>query len=344
MKVLHYHTDDTTQSHAEAQRMLSEGHYDVLHIYGCWHYGAWRMARLATKKGTRLVLSPEGQLEPWVVNSHYWKEKLPKRLLFQKWLVKQAYAVIIQGKMEEECLKQLGWNPRLVIIRNPQYTNTITPQEAERQQNIIYTQVMNTNTLQLMTPATRKTLRDIIKAGITRDKRWVGNSCMDIIDHDQWHHVLCYAWQEQIYDVVKSGISTLQLTPPDIEEEVQRSTYFVPEDYEAPESIESVIGMQFATENERLIATFRHLRKLVQRQKLAIRHLIELDHELRYHPIEEDRLCESLQERGLYKLAARLMQVTHDLTGLDEGLMPVPPLKDRQSKTIKKQIESHLKI
>ena len=126
MKVLHYHTEDTTENHAKAQQMLSEGHYDVLHVYGCWHFGAWRMARQAITKGTRLVVSPEGQLEPWVVKSHYWKDKLPKRMLFQKWMVQQAYAVIIQGKMEEECLRQLGWNPRLVIIRNP-FTPTLSP-------------------------------------------------------------------------------------------------------------------------------------------------------------------------------------------------------------------------
>ena len=344
MKVLDYHTNDTYQNHVEAMKLLSAGHYDVLHVYGCWHLGAWRMTRLAFKKGTRLVLSPEGQLEPWVMNSHYWKEKLPKLVLFQKWMVERAYAVIIQGKMEEECLKQLGWNPRLVIIRNPLYTNTITTQEAQRQKDVIYRQVMNSNPLQLMTANTRKTLRDIIKAGITRDERWVGNDCMDITEQDQWHHVLCYAWQEQISEVVARGISILRMTPPDIEAEIKQSMCFVPEGYETPQSIESVIGMQFATENERLIATFRHLRRLVQQDKLAIRHLIELDNELRYHQTEEDRLCEALQEKGLYKVAARLMHVTHELTGLDEGLMPIPALNDYQARKIKRQIDNHLKI
>lgn len=344
MKVLHYHTEDTTENHAKAQQMLSEGHYDVLHVYGCWHFGAWRMARQAITKGTRLVVSPEGQLEPWVVKSHYWKDKLPKRMLFQKWMVQQAYAVIIQGKMEEECLRQLGWNPRLVIIRNPLYTNTITTQEAERQKNVIYRQVMNTNTLQLMTADTRKTLRDIIKAGITRDERWIGGACMDITDQDQWHHLLCYAWQERISEVVERGISILRLTPPDIEAEIKQSTWFIPEGYETPKSIESVIGMQFATENERLIATFRHLRKLVQQRQLAICHLVELDCELRHHQIVEDRLCDALEEKGLYKLAARLMQVTHEVTGLEEGLMPVPPRNDYQARRIRKQIDNHLKL
>ena len=38
------------------------------------------------------------------------------------------------------------------------------------------------------------------------------------------------------------------------------------------------------------------------------------------------------------------MQLAHDFTGLDEGLMPMPMLEDRQTKILKKNIENHLKI
>ena len=39
--------------------------------------------------------------------------------------IEQAYAVIVQGNMELECIAQLGWNKRCVIIRNALITNTI---------------------------------------------------------------------------------------------------------------------------------------------------------------------------------------------------------------------------
>lgn len=88
-----------------AKEKLQSAHFDILHIHGCWHYSAYRVLKLALKKGTRMVLSPYGQLEPWILEEHYWKDKLPKKMLFQKDIVERAYAVIIQGKMEEECIE-----------------------------------------------------------------------------------------------------------------------------------------------------------------------------------------------------------------------------------------------
>ncbi len=38
------------------------------------------------------------------------------------------------------------------------------------------------------------------------------------------------------------------------------------------------------------------------------------------------------------------MQLTYDLTGLDEGHMPMPPLDDRLTRHMRKHIDNHLKI
>ncbi len=341
MRILQYHTDDTTAQQAEVLHELHERHYDLLHIHGCWQQQAWQAARVALKRGTRLVFSPNGQLEPWVMHDGYWKEKLPKRLLYQRWIASKAYAVIVQGKMEEECLRRLGWNPRLVIIRNPRITSTITQQEADRQLNAIYRKVMDTNTLELMNDATRCTLNILIKAGITGDVRWIADDPLTL-DNDQWRQVLCYAHQEQITDVLTRGINLFRLEAPDID--VSNTDCFLPEGFEPVRSIESVTGSSFVSENDRLVATFRLVKKLVSHRRLAIAHLVELDKELRNHYIEEERLCEELDERHLLNTTARVMQLMHDLTGLTEGFMPVPPLNDRTTRQMRRQVDNHLKV
>ena len=341
MKVMQYHTDASPEQQAEKLQLLREGHYDLLHIHGCWSQQAWAIARLALKRGTRLVFSPQGQLEPWVMKEGYWKEKLPKRLLYQRWIANRAYAVIVQGKMEEECLRQLGWNSRLVIIRNPQITNTITPQEAERQQQQLYRKVMNSNPLELMTAPTRHMLRVFITAGVTGDKRWVTDD-LTTLGNDDWHLVLCFAHQEQLMNIIKRGIRILNYDAPDFD--ATKEDYFVPDGYEEQKSIEQVIGSSFVSENDRLLSTFRHLKKLWQHRRLTIAHLAELDKELRFHEFDEELLCEELQERRLHKLAARLMQLMADLTGLTEGFMPMLPLNDRLTRQMRKTIDNHLKI
>lgn len=342
IKVLQYYTDAAPERQSETMRQLRGNYYDLLHIHGCWQKQAWCLARLALKQGTRLVISPQGQLESWVINEKYWLEKLPKKLLYQQCIVKKAYAVIVQGKMEKECLMRLGWNSRQVIIRNPQITSTITQQEANKQQETLYRKIMDSNPWELMNPQTRHMLRLFIKAGITNDKRWIDDDPVTL-DANDWRQILCYAHQEHLTDIIKHGIRILNFEAPDID--VSQIPYFLPDGYEEIPTIEQTIGHSFISENERLLATFRQLKRLWMQRHLTISHLVELDKELRYHQTDEEgQLRESLKERGLYKIAARLMQLMAELTGLTEGFMLMPPLNDRQTRQMKRQIDNHMKI
>lgn len=326
----------------EALQMLRDRHYDLLHLHGCWQHAAYRIARHALRQGTRLVVTPHGQLEPWVIRHDYWKEKLPKRLLFQRAIVQQAYAVIVQGPMEEECMARLGWNRRTVIIRNSLITSTINDKEMVQQTLQVYRKIMDSNPLALMTDSTKTTLRQLLKVGITGDERWLAASYVTITDPHQWRLFYCYIHQEQIADTVKRGLRILHIDTPDYD--IRQMPCFMPDGYEPSKTIEEAIGMQYATENDRLMATFRHLRRLSLRHRLTLSHLVELDKELRNHDTAEDQLCDALKERHLYNFARRIMQLTNDLTGLDEGHMPMPPLADWQMRRIRKHMDNHLKI
>jgi hypothetical protein len=79
-----------TNSLSDAIGQLNAKHYDLLHLHGCWNYTAYRVVRHALRKGCRLVVTPHGQLEPWVIEQNYWKEKLPKRILYVKRMIQQA--------------------------------------------------------------------------------------------------------------------------------------------------------------------------------------------------------------------------------------------------------------
>ena len=331
-----------TNSLSDAIGQLNAKHYDLLHLHGCWNYTAYRVVRHALRKGCRLVVTPHGQLEPWVIEQNYWKEKLPKRILYVKRMIQQAYAVIIQGKMEEECMQKLGWNNRTVIIRNSLITQTITPQAMAKQVSQVYRKIMDSNTLELMTDDTKTTLRQLLKVGITGDERWLEDSCVRITDHSQWRMLYCHVHHEQVAEVVKRGLRILRMDAPDFD--IQTMPCFMPDGYEPSQTIEQAIGMQFATENDRLLATFRHLRRQVLRKRLTLAHLVELDKELRNHDCAEDQLCDALEERHLKKFAGRLMQLMNDLTGLNEGMMPMPPVNDRLTRIMRRQIDNHLRI
>ncbi len=331
-----------TDSETSAKEKLQTIYFDILHIHGCWHYAAHRILKLAIKKGTRIVLSPYGQLEPWIINEDYWKEKVPKKLLFQKEIVEKAYAIIIQGKMEEECINNLGWNNRMAIIRNPIITHSTTPSEMAYKTYCVYRKILDSNTIELMKEPTRQLLRNFIKAGITGDAQWVTDDLMEITDPEQWRYILIYAHCENISNIVLRGIYLLNYHAPDLD--VHKISCYLPISEEPILSIQDAIGLQYVSENDRLIATFKQIRKLILRRQLTISHLCEIDRELREHDVEEDHLVETLKDAKLYKIACRSMQLLKDYTGFDEGYMPVPPLDDRITRRIKQQIYNHLKI
>lgn len=324
----------------EARKLLRTIDFDILHVYGCWNNAQPSIVRKALKQGARLVVTPYGQLEPWIQELHFWKEKLPKRIIYQESVIKQAYAVIVQGNMEKECMTKLDWNKRCIIIRNALVTNTITPREMARQIFDVYQRIMDSNLLQLMNDNTRKFVKRLIIVGITGDERWVTDNKVPMLG--DWRQVLCYAHQEQIMPTIQRAIRKLNLMTPDID--VTQIAYFLPDDYKEASTIQQAIGNQFISENDRLIATFKFIKKLIANRQLSIKHLIELDIELRTYSCDEQLLSEQLHERGLLKLAARIMQLMGDLTGLTEGFMPIPPLNDYITKKYHLLIENHLSI
>lgn len=328
----------TASTPGDARALLNSGDFDLLHIHGCWLKFSWRVVNLALRMGIRLVCTPHGQLEPWVLNQRQWKEKLTKNLLYQRRIVKRAYAVIVMGKLEQNGMELLGWNPRTVIIRNAVITHSTTPLAMARKTQGIYLRVLDSDVLKRMDEHTIRSFRTIIKAGITGDSRWVKVPT----DIKQWREMTLLAHQEQISDYFKRGIYLLHLDDPDIDAEFIASYY--PPHYTPSDSLSTLTGNHFVSENERLAATFRQMRRLYQHQNLTLLHIVELDKEIREHPTDEGALQEVLEEQSLLPFASSMMQVLAELTDMEEGIMPIPPTDDKQARRIIKCINKHLEI
>ena len=56
---------------------------DIVHCHGCWQYSIVNAGNFARKQGARIVLSPHGQLEPWVLEEKPLQDKLHKTALWQ---------------------------------------------------------------------------------------------------------------------------------------------------------------------------------------------------------------------------------------------------------------------
>jgi hypothetical protein len=323
-------------SAAAFRKLFREMAPDIVHCHGCWQFFLARAASYAIRHEARVVLTPHGQLEPWVIKRQSVQENISKTLLWQRRTVERAYAVILLGKLEYSNFKQLGWNLRTEEIHNAVITNAITQAEMCTQTFAVYQKVMDSNTLEQMDDDSLHALAQIIKAGIMGDRRWVKDLNIDETRID-WRRLLIYAEHENISNYVDYGISILGLSTPSID--VGRIASYFPDHYQRPKPLKEVVGDYQGDETDYLVRIFRQINK-----HPLLLHLIELTRELYRDNVNDDLLSEKLEGKNLHTYAARLMQVLSEQTLLDEGYMPIDPQDDRQTEQIRKTLTNHLKI
>ena len=98
-------------------RLLEKIKPDVVHVNCCWSPDCAVVQRLAQRRGYKVVLTPHGMLEPWIVKRHYWTRKLPALMLYQKAAVAKADCLQATAESERENLLKLGYNRNIHVVR-----------------------------------------------------------------------------------------------------------------------------------------------------------------------------------------------------------------------------------
>lgn len=112
---------------------------DVFHTNCCWMPQSARTAKWAKQEGYKVVYTPHGMLEPWIMRRHYLTKKIPAMLLFQKRGVKIADMVHATAESERNHLLQLGWNRNVAVIPNGVRMDEIPMKQSwERKRNILF--------------------------------------------------------------------------------------------------------------------------------------------------------------------------------------------------------------
>ena len=312
------------------RKVVREQSPDIIHCHGCPTLTVSRAILSALNKGTRLVLTPHGQLEPWTADS----KRNMANAIWQKEFISRAYAVILLGRLERTNFSGLGWNNRIEEIHNAVTTNTISRQDMCSETFAVYQKVIDSNTLALMDEPTRHMLRTVIKVGIMGDRRWAPILPTGNIG---WRQILLYAEHENILNYVDYGISLLGCNVPSID--TSRIAAYFPNGYTQPKPIREKIGDYQGKETDYLIKMISQVR-----HEPLLLHLVELTRELYRDTIDDERLAEVLEEKGLTDFTRSLMQVLSETTSLDEGYMPLQPVDNRLTRQIRQQLTNHLKI
>jgi len=90
---------------------------DLVHINGIWSPQNWGFQKKAQELGIKVILSPHGMLEPWIMAQNSWKKKLGL-FLYQRKAIERAKYLHTTAEMEAINIENLGFKTPIQIIPN----------------------------------------------------------------------------------------------------------------------------------------------------------------------------------------------------------------------------------
>lgn len=90
---------------------------DLVHINGIWMPQLWIFQKAAQKQDIKVILTPHGMLEPYILNRHPLKKKIALAL-YQDKAIKRANIIHATANSELQQIQKLGYNQQAAIIPN----------------------------------------------------------------------------------------------------------------------------------------------------------------------------------------------------------------------------------
>lgn len=342
----------SASSLSEAFKAMKESHVDIVHFHGCWRDSDFMVARKAAKDGTRMVVSPHGQLEPWIIRQNYWKSRLPRILAYQKRIVNEAFAVVVMGKMEENCMMQLGWNNRVEVIHNSMITDLITEGEMASKMLSVYNKIMDSHTFALLDAEERLAFASLIKAGVTRDSRWLTDNekaSVSRLSATGWRRIILHAYHTSINNTISDAIDTLGMPYPDVKPEeipcylpkAERRKGLFSKDIPP---LPPVIADDKGDHTGSFTSFVKILHQHAGAGQLSIRDIVETAFQMRRICIDEQAFNEDMKMRSLDKFVASLMHIMTEYTGMESGFLLSVPQNDRRTRRLAAMLDDELSI
>ncbi|PBJ08970.1 glycosyltransferase [Flavobacterium sp. ACN6] len=90
---------------------------DVVHINGIWSPQNWGFQKAAQQLKIKVVLSPHGMLESWIIQHNPLKKKIAL-FLFQNKAIKKVDHIHATAQMEKDSIRKLKFSNNITIIPN----------------------------------------------------------------------------------------------------------------------------------------------------------------------------------------------------------------------------------
>ena len=100
------------------RHLIETIHPDIIHVNGCWQIGCSLVVFEGKKHGVKIILSPHGMLEPYIIKRHYWTRKFPALFLYQRKALKLSDVIHATAESEKNNILRLNLNDSVEVIPN----------------------------------------------------------------------------------------------------------------------------------------------------------------------------------------------------------------------------------
>jgi len=122
----------------EFLKILENEEPDLVHINGIWTPQNWLFQKTAQQLGIKVILSPHGMLEPYILNRHRIKKKIGL-LLYQHRALKLVDYFHVTAKSELDQIRKLGYKqPTQIIANGIEIGDVIIKTEWKKVQTILF--------------------------------------------------------------------------------------------------------------------------------------------------------------------------------------------------------------
>lgn len=324
--------------------MLCKVNPDIVHIHGCWSMSSARVERWSRQRGYPVILSPHGGLDSLSKRPDFWKRLMPRIILYQYHMTRSAFVLHASSAAELSELKALGWKKRIALIPYP--SETLTAEDIVGEFRQLYQKTLDTvmqNRLSVHETESLWTILSLYADNIDSMDSDTRESLTSLTAHE-WQTILVYCIDHGIADIVRKTLGRHDIHPTATVRNVPSrfSTKSIAKLSPPPPPLHEA-GPQDRTNSGEWtlvteLCTLKHNivdKRLCMDDDAPLALSIGIYKKIRWTDYDEDALTAYLDQLHIREFTGRLMQIFSETFHLTIGYMPVDPIDDRQTETMR---------
>ncbi len=305
---------------------------DVVHIHACWNLSAYHLLKLCVRKRIHTVLTLDHGMAKWNMSRHYWIGKLLMLMMFQRYMVSHAGAVHAVTGQEADTFRTID---RVVEVDAFNLFGGMTVCDMTDRLLMLYIKVADTTPFVQLTENELRLEDVLLQIGVNHGRVKVqvndGVPSLNDINEVSWRRMFIHADDEGVLDYLKTGISVMGLSMPDVD--VTKIDRFALRNTKAERRRR--VKVDKLNRDESLSEIERDLCKTVIDVLWKIRHncvhrkdFVKLYLALRFNDYDEEKVWQKMCSMRNGRDAQRLLCILGKRYGLGEGFMFTVPLDD----------------